>query len=451
MITSESFSQSDHFDIKPDCRNTIQLIFPSRTIKIPHDLKAGDFCYLEVRNINLNLYKVSFDIKENTDTSSLEIPSFDSIGLDNLTALLGKVTSSSIFSIVKTTKPSFTQSRQKEKDYIIERIKNHLNYLSKAQKELNDIELLIDNLYKKSQYFWLSFITVHSDVSDILAGKFTLNELIEDSNKYHDQLNYLIKSVNDSSYALVKLMINQTTKSQDSVISYLNRYYNELKSSLNKIYSSVDAVQISSLIKSIISLQNNVDKTSKSNSESNYLSIPFRLDIDCPKLSIDIEPRKAGFGLPGYHSGDIILIHPSDYMGIGACFYISGLYDQVYSLEEQNNGTDTILTIVDEKLKHFEIGIASLFHYGLNFGESHFGGHIVMGPALSLANPAKLRLAFGGGLSYGNKQRLSLNFLLMGGYVDRRSKITNITEPEELTVSKLQMSYGLSVGYIYKF
>lgn len=459
MITLESISQCGHFDIQPDNKNTIQLTFPLKTLSIPQDLKEGDYCYLRVRNINLNLFKISYnlnDINDSTVTSSLELPMFKLIGFDNLTSFLNKAAPSAITTTLITKSLNdyllynreIAKGKEKEKDPLTERINGQLKFMNETVNKIIDIERLIDDLFKKSSSLELSFLTLHPDISNELNGSFSLNELIIEANSYRDMLNKTMNVVNDSSFALSNLM---TDEMDDSLLSDLYSKYNELKSSINKIYSAISADQISNLIKSIIRLQNNVDNTSESNSGSDYISIPFRLDSDCPKLSIDIVPRITEFGLPDYHSGDIFLIRPSNYIGIGACFYISGLYNRIYSLQESFNGADTVFTTVNEKPNHFEIGIASLFHFGWNFGKSHFGGHVVMGPALSLSTPAKLRLAFGGGLSYGEKQRLSLNLLIIGGYVDRGSKKTNITKAEELTVSKLQMSCGLSVGYIYKF
>jgi len=100
--------------------------------------------------------------------------------------------------------------------------------------------------------------------------------------------------------------------------------------------------------------------------------------------------------------------------------------------------------------------LSTLLHFGWKLKNPYLGFHGSIGPAFSISNKVKPRLAIGGGLSFGKKQMLTIDVLGLGGYVNRKSegystKDSYSAEPGQIVVSKLNFGWGISIGYIYKF
>ena len=146
-------------------------------------------------------------------------------------------------------------------------------------------------------------------------------------------------------------------------------------------------------------------------------------------------------------------------MGLGLSFYYACFANDVYSISSTViDATTTQYRIVDEKNEKWELGIASLLHFGIKPSKNcdWFALNLVTGSALSITNKIKPRIIIGGGISFGRKQLLSINALYLGGYVDKKSEVFSVedfytTKPEQVTVSKPDGAFGLSLGYIYRF
>lgn len=214
-----------------------------------------------------------------------------------------------------------------------------------------------------------------------------------------------------------------------------------IDSILTKISNSV----VSKFISTIIDLDNNKDRK--------YTSLPIQHNGDIGKLSITIAPKKPEYG-PSYSTEIKFPQKKSFYVGIGMSFYYAWFKDETYSVEATTSDS-TKYQIKNENIRRGELGLATLIHFGWQFCDN-FSFNFVTGPALSITNPVKPRIALGAGFSYGERSRVSLNVLYMGGFVNRKSvvyneKIDYDIRPENVTVSKLSGSFGISLGYIYKF
>jgi hypothetical protein len=222
---------------------------------------------------------------------------------------------------------------------------------------------------------------------------------------------------------------------------------------IDSAYSKISPTKIIKYVNSIIDLDNNKERS--------FISLPVQHNGDITKLSIYITPKKEEYGNQ-YQTELHFPQNKNFYVGIGTSFYYANFKNDVYSTKATIvNDSVTNYQIINEKNKKGEIGITTLIHFGyrpfLKKKELDIlAFNLVAGPALSLSNTVKPRIAIGGGIAIGRKNMLSINGLYMGGYVDKKSKIydTELTygdKPDKITVSKLQEAFAISLGYIYKF
>jgi hypothetical protein len=175
-------------------------------------------------------------------------------------------------------------------------------------------------------------------------------------------------------------------------------------------------------------------------------------------------PKDDKSGLPTFHTED--LRFPSfskSFIGTGISFYCSTLHNDAYSIiQTKIDSSKSTYSLKKEKNISAEIGIAALLHFGEKTDYRLFnilppiGYNFVIGPAVSISNTVKPRLSAGGGITFGTRQMLSINMLLIAGYTDRLSSAYDenssyLTNPVNPTVSKLSFGFAFSVGYIYNF
>jgi hypothetical protein len=225
--------------------------------------------------------------------------------------------------------------------------------------------------------------------------------------------------------------------------------YSAVIDSAFKVFESIKTEKIITWLTPLIYLENNKNTT--------YVSLPITLRKDLTTLSVNIEPKKPEFGLQNYKAELSFPIQKRRYIGTGVSFYVSSLYSEAFSIQATKLDTvNTDYKLISEEPLKAEIGLSTLLYFGKKFYNSDWGGHFLIGPSLSLSTKVKPRLSIGAGISYGKKQMVTLGIIGMGGYVDKRSVVyeenkTYKVKPNQITVSKLDFGYGLSMGYIYKF
>ncbi len=187
-----------------------------------------------------------------------------------------------------------------------------------------------------------------------------------------------------------------------------------------------------------------------------YNSMEMQVNGDITSIELRIEPRDEKYRLQKYSTTYHFPLIKS-YSGIGISLYYSPFKEREISTKAVAVDTVIKYDLVDEERKAGEVGIAALLHFGGKFKcTDYWGGHFTIGPAVALGSKIKPRFAVGGGLSYGKKQMITLNVLGVIGYVDKISKVYSLSEryetkPTNITVSRLDGTIGLSIGYIYKF
>lgn len=446
---------SAQVDTKVDTNNTIEINFRTKEVKMPRkNLKNGDLYYLKIADINMNLYKISFDNKDSTITSSVSFPTFEIVGLDGLTKLLANLTELTTFS-ENMIKPLFGLPKVSGlKLQIIDEMNENTIFLKRREGELIGINLSLDSLNFKIQTLYLSYLANDVTLKNELKGNFSYKDILTTSEKYRTYIKTLIKTIQDNSILYAKFYTeNKPVIDNDTILKKIDKDLKEAYSttidSAEKVYTSIGSEKVIGWLSSIIHLQNN--------SGTDFISLPLQLNGDITTLTLNVEPKKEEYGLPKYQTELSFPAPHKIYIGIGMSFYTSTLYNDAYSVKANVIDSATSnYSIIDEKPTKNEIGIATLLHFGRKLENCDIGFHGSIGPALSISKTVKPRLAIGAGLSYGKKQMLTFDILGMGGFVDRKSEVFSINDsyssrPEQITVSKLSFGWGISLGYIYKF
>ena len=220
------------------------------------------------------------------------------------------------------------------------------------------------------------------------------------------------------------------------------------------VYQTINAEKVTTLLKSIILLDNNSNET--------FVSLPQQLNGNETQIKIQIVPAATDSNLPSYSTVLKFTQKQKFFTGMSMSFYYAGFNDEIYSTTAITTGTNTNYRLVNENNSKGETGVVSLLHFGckpwINNATNlkDLALNIVIGPALALTKNVRPRVAVGGGLSYGRKNMITLNALYMAGYIDKKSTAYDLNTdysvaPTNITVSKLAGSFALSLGYIYEF
>lgn len=497
-----------------------QLTFDFKTkrwTEIPNgDIKKGDLYYLKITGINQNIYNIKVNKKDSTITTDVTFPSLDMLNIDLFSSLLGGLASMStsappvvkdaleIGKAVAIEKTDFQalngdafflamKDPTKLADSEKEKIKNafqklaelntkidsskfelikKINKLSERDRVaatmlstrqslalnvqyLRDLNFAIDTLNNSANQLSLSYLVKDADSPPykLLKKDFSFEKMILTTSYLRNQIDSLKKIIKDAQneYAKFSTEHQKIIEKEDSLKEDDKKLKETFASALenaDKFFQNISADKVRALLEAIIFLENTKDAV--------YEATPMQFDGDVNNIEIWIEPRDPKYRDQSYYTKYSFPLR-TNYAGIGVSFYYASLKNEAYSIKAESVDTTTRYRLVDEKNEAGEIGVAALLHFGGKFeGTDLWGGHVTIGPAISLSNKIKPRLAIGGGFSYGRKQMATLNILCVAGYVDRLSKSLNLTEPyaskpENATVSKLSAGIALSLGYIYKF
>ena len=488
---------------------TIKLDFKTKRfygLKALGNLKKGDYFQLKIDSINMNLYKIVFNKKDTTIASNLTFPTFDLAILGGVGDLLSKVniSSTTISNLLSGTnyeisnfksylqKQSFMDEqlafkpdkmsnndfKELEKqlkasnNYNNETIKKTIetriikekssimskeSFLKSFQTEIDTLQL---NIQKKIySYFVLdkSFINYQR-----LSGDLSLNNILLQTDLLRTNLKLFSQSITTlhneykifmSNDDFKKIINDDKNKELKEADNNLTDAFLKIISNADKLYESVNSEKVAAWIKELIFKDNN--------SIFSYTTLPQQLIEDQTKLNIQLIPAEKEYGLPNYQTEIQFPQKREFYVGVGMSFYYAGFKNDVFSTKATViNDSIKNYKIVDEKNKKGELGLATLIYFGWrpfhDKDANWFGLNLVTGPAFSLTNTVKPRLALGAGLSFGRKNMLTINGMYMGGYVEKKSELFNAGEiyssnPTNISVSKLEGSLGISLGYIYKF
>jgi hypothetical protein len=465
-------------------------------------LKKGDFYQLQIDGINLNLYKVIINVKDTIVTSNLTFPTFDLASLGGIGDLLAKIDFSAIstsnftsgssanktaqeilsdkklslgkqsFSLEEISNKGFKElstawnpnDAQAIKELFEKRINKGKKEIQKSDNLLNSYRHKIDEVQLSIQYKIFSYLVLNNPnpLFQGLSVNLKIDSILKQIDTLRKEIKYLSISImkQQSEYSeftstenIIKVLKDEKNKDLIEADKKLAEAFVVSLNNAEKLYDGISSEKVSGWIKEIIYKENN--------SNSSYTSLPQQLKEDQTKFNIQIIPAKEEYGLPTYKT-EIQFPHLKKfYVGIGMSFFYAGLRNDAFSTKATVvNDSITNYQIIDEKVKRGELGLATLIHFGwrpyYDKERDWLGVNLVTGPALSFSNNAKPRIILGAGVAFGRENMLTINGILIGGFVERKSKVYNPGEtysisPDKVTVSKLAGSFGISFGYIYKF
>lgn len=335
-------------------------------------------------------------------------------------------------------------------------------------KTIKGYENDIDNFYLSVNQKILSYMVLDLVESEILADKVDLKFVIDKTQTFKSNLKTIAKEITTQEADYKKFVAkkefqdiiksNEEIKAADQV---LNEAFFTASPAADTLTKAISQDKVMSLLNLLVVKKNagiNISAITKINGTT-YMSLPMQLNGDESILKIAITPQKAEYGLQSYQTEIKFPQKKQFYVGLGMSFYGAPFKNDSYSVSATViDSTRTDYKIVNEKNKKGELSITTLLHFGVRpfLKQDWFSLNLVVGPALSLTEIIKPRIALGGGFCFGTKEMLSINFLALGGYVDRKSAVYDTdtaynSKPENITVSKLSWVGGVSLGYIYNF
>lgn len=455
-------------------------------------IKKGDQYQVEVTGVNLNLYKVSVNGKDTTVATAVKFPGFGDFGVEAIASLVGGVGSV----VAKVTKVADAMnsdpialtdetSTVRKLNRLNIKIGNHnANHLLDPLPILNFTDFQEDPI-KRALNEYSEFIGDHA--SQLLEQKTAIDELrlkVElrslqlkavtrpgSSNIDYEQT---LASILDLRKGLLELQKKATQVQKhhadyvaqadvkkvidaDKEMKALNEKVSDglakLSTGATEALSSVDATNSAKLLESLQTLEANESHT--------YCSAPILYTGGKATLSLAIEPLKPEYNLQTYKTTYTFPLKNRTYVGVSAGFYGAGLYNDAFSTRSETKitatDTSTVYNLVDEHSVRNEIGGTALFTYGTKFQDDGcLGVQFVLGPGISITDKVRPRLLVGGGISLGREHMVLVNGGLVAGYVDRKTAALAEDgpyggEPGSTTVARLEGSWFVSLGYLFKF
>ena len=422
-----------------------------------NNILKGDFYFITIKDINLNLFKVSLTSTDTVLTKLLQTPTFGNLfssfsfddvsklitGIVNFTSMSPADTSSSSVRLMSVKKPLDKSAA------LLNTIHDRMNE-EKNRLELNEIIARAILQQFENLKIYLLKIRYKSYLLENETSEFDIDDMLMKISGVRIPLTALLTSVleNRRDYAIFS-QENEDVISKDKQLNandkLISDTYKQFLENLSKAQEAVSADSINNLLLSTAALQNN--KTSI------YTSIPQQFSGEQSKIQLFIVQRDEKTNLQDYSTQIIFPIKFRHYVTIGISLYCSSLKGDAYSL--QNTSPD--YKLVKENINEAEIGFTTLMRFGTKFWKGDFvGAHFSIGPGVSLTDKIRPRLLFGGGFSFGNTHMLALDFGGIAGYINRLSKAYDISKtykdkPENVTVSYMKVGGFVSLGYIYQF
>jgi hypothetical protein len=187
-----------------------------------------------------------------------------------------------------------------------------------------------------------------------------------------------------------------------------------------------------------------------------YYSLPIQYMGERTKTTISIRPSDATSKLQSYSTSFVFPIHKVPYWGLSSSFYFAGLKSDMYSVKNVNSGDSTKYYIVDESVKNNEVGLSVMAKKGEKYND-WFGYHASLGLGVSFSDRLNPRVLAGLGGTFGVKNSIVIDLGVITGSVDRLKTVyKDLTvgyslPPENVTLSKLKVSYFISFGYFFRF
>ena len=451
----------------------IKVDFKDKTISPLNEienLKLSELYKIEIDHVNLNLYNVVLNKKDTIYKSAVKFPTFELVNLGGIGDLLSKINLNSLSTKREDSSKIRTDIKIKNNitydnlEIVVEkRIRKEKMELEKYYSKINKYNDEIDELNLKIQNHLLSYSVLDRTNStfSLLNSGFTIDKILNESTAIRNNIRNLKAEIEKEKFEYLQF---RTESGKEEIIAknpklkdadkYITDAYTKTVTDVGLVYQTINAEKVTTLLKSIILLDNNSNET--------FVSLPQQLNGNETQIKIQIVPAATDSNLPSYSTVLKFTQKQKFFTGMSMSFYYAGFNDEIYSTTAITTGTNTNYRLVNENNSKGETGVVSLLHFGCKpwikntTNLKDLALNIVIGPALALTKNVRPRVAVGGGLSYGRKNMITLNALYMAGYIDKKSTAYDVNTdysvaPTNITVSKLAGSFALSLGYIYEF
>jgi hypothetical protein len=411
---------------------------------LPNEIKEGQFFVIEIDNINMNLWDISFSTKDTVLTKALKTPTFEDISFSNLSSLVSSFNDLTAFSTAKSVESkcselnsdNFKLHNDLSKNYtLLEQVKEEFRSI-KNNLLIYELDLLKENGKTDKTYDYQNVISQIEIITNTLED--SRLQLVEKKNEYSSKI--VNNDYNDcfAKDATIKKKFEKNLEIVDAFSLKIIEFKDQLSSD-----------KIAQLFRKVHFLKNDKNK---------YTSLPIQFSGEYTTVNLKITPKETEYNEQTYESKFTFPLETKDwYLSLSTSFYLSGLHNDRFSIVgDIQNDTTTVYNVVKEKNDNYEIGIATMLKYGQKFGANkNMGGHFSFGPGINIGSSVRPRLLFGAGLSFGKKHAFSIDVGGIFGYVDRKSNAINLdstylVKPEDLTVTQLKFNGFLALGYLFR-
>ena len=427
------------------CENNVSIL------KNVSKIREGDFYQIKIKGINQNLYKIGINHIDTTVSAPLTLPTFTNFNIENgLEKLVGGLESivqlgdlEKLKNLKKISTPSSEPTHPGSKNDSLacsQKLKCYLDSINELKKELIAVNKNIYTSYQDIKSLLLESL----GIDFVNTNKNFHKKFLRDFYNQKVQLLNLKLKVRDLEHEIKKNANDSTCNFR--IFNELDTIHNELLTQIDYSINFISDENIFLLLKAVVTIENN--------SSSEYCSLPFQFIGEQAKVDVSIIPRYDSFNLQSYSTQFRFPLNNIEYNYVSPSYYFSSIHDEIYSSRDTSFGGSTQAYFIKEEKNSYEMGLATLFNKGEKFSKNQeWGWQLSLGVGVSMTKSIRPRLLFGGGLSYGNKHMIALNFGLIFGNVERLSSATpkNFILPKEqsVTVSKLDCGIFLSVGYIF--
>lgn len=423
--------------------------------------KKGQYYRIKIKKIDLSTYKVVINNSDSTISKPLDVSAFTGFNTDGLSKLLSNIVTSTNEALISSTELSMPGIKSNGFSA------GSLFTGNPLAKVFVDAQQTFDSV--KNELF-----AFKADLQDEIGGIYY--GISRKKSECGDLIN--CKSLENFKYAInekrKKLRKLNTTiiAKKRSYIDKCSRFYDNIQAdTLIKAWHTSNIGNYDSLLKAVnLSLElieyskvaKIYDDISRSTSikVTTFTSLPLQFSKDQTLLSIDIKPWKDSSNAQSYSTEISFPVYRKSYFAVGTGVYLSGMNDHAYSVSgAQIIDSVTSYSLVQENTSNRELGLAIQLHVGRKFGPNgKLGAHGTFGTGFSFTKSIKPRLQYGGGFSFGDQHRLTINGGGTVGYVDRLSNAFSVGEdfeysakPVNVLVSQIKTSWYLSFGYVFLF
>lgn len=456
---------TDKKTIRKNRRNGIykiekQVLFDftgAKEVTIPKGIKTGDFYRVNVKNINLNNYRVELQVKDTVYYSkALDFPVFGSIDISGLEGLVKSFGAGGIEPIAVPQSLEFAEN-------IPERIREFLvEHQGRIKKETEKLEVQAGLIDDERFEIMLLTIKAKSQVSELDLNNFKIESKIKAFEKIKLSIDGINKAcsqnITEFSEFFKKPEVIDFFKGNIGPVTKLKqekekteKAYSELSKSLSNTKSKVSTENVNKILTSVLHLYTN----------QTYTSLPIQFTGEEAEIKMSFIPKDSASNLQTYHLSPIKFGRSPWYWAVGPGMYYSRLNNERFSFEtvQVNDSTQNFKVVEENPLKG-EIGVSALFHAGRKFSvcELDLGLHLSAGTGISLGEEIQARFLWGGGVAIGKKNHLTIDAGVATGYVDRISNQVRsngfdyvYAEKPDPLVKELNNKFFVSVGYMFSF